>query len=433
MHEITFRRRDFLGSAAMTIAGTQLGFAGTASAQSSAMKSRSSEIRPFRINVPAAALADLRRRIASTRFPGRETVTDRSQGVRLVKFQELVRYWGTGYDWRKCEAKLNAIPQFVTEIDGLEIQFAHIKSRHPNAMPLIMTHGWPGSVLELVKIVGPLTDPTAHGGRAEDAFDLVLPSMPGYGFSGKPKSTGWGPARIGRAWHELMMRLGYKHYVSQGGDWGSVVSDVMARQAPAGLLGIHVNMPATVPPEIAKALQDGDPAPEGLSAEEKSAYAQLVKLYTLGSGYAGIMVTRPQTIGYSLADSPSGLAAWFYDKFADWTYTGGEPERELTRDEMLDDITLYWLTNTGTSSAQLYWENNANNFNAVDISIPAAITVFPGEIYCAPRSWAEKSYHKLVYYHKVDKGGHFAAWEQPQLFATEIRAAFKSLRTPNEA
>jgi pimeloyl-ACP methyl ester carboxylesterase len=345
-----------------------------------------------------------------------------------VKFQELVRYWGTGYDWRKCEAKLNAIPQFVTEIDGLEIQFAHIKSRHPNAMPLIMTHGWPGSVLELVKIIGPLTDPTAHGGRAEDAFDLVLPSMPGYGFSGKPKSTGWGPARIGRAWHELMMRLGYKHYVSQGGDWGSVVSDVMARQAPAGLLGIHVNMPATVPPEIAKALQDGDPAPEGLSAEEKIAYAPLVKLYTLGSGYAGIMVTRPETIGYSLADSPSGLAAWFYDKFADWTYTGGEPERELTRDEMLDDITLYWLTNTGTSSAQLYWENNANNFNAVDISISAAITVFPGEIYCAPRSWAEKSYHKLVYYHKVDKGGHFAAWEQPQLFATEIRAAFKSLR-----
>jgi pimeloyl-ACP methyl ester carboxylesterase len=433
MHEIIYRRRDFLGSAVMTIAGAQLGLAGTASAQSSAMKSRSSEIHPFRINVPAASLADLRRRIAATRFPGRETVTDRSQGVQLVKFQELVRYWGTGYDWRKCEAKLNAIPQFATEIDGLEIQFAHIKSRYPNAMPLIMTHGWPGSVLELVKIIGPLTDPTAHGGRAEDAFDLVLPSMPGYGFSGKPKGTGWGPARIGHAWHELMMRLGYKHYVSQGGDWGSVISDVMARQAPAGLLGIHVNMPATVPPEIAKALQDGDTAPDGLSAEEKLAYAQLVKLYTLGSGYAGIMVTRPQTIGYSLADSPSGLAAWFYDKFADWTYTGGDPERELTRDEMLDDITLYWLTNTGTSSAQLYWENNANNFNAVDISIPAAITVFPGEIYCAPRSWAEKSYHKLVYYHKVDKGGHFAAWEQPQLFATEIRAAFKSLRAPHEA
>jgi len=385
-------------------------------------------IRPFRINVPEEALIDLRRRIAATRWPDRETVADRSQGVPLATIQPLVRYWGTEYDWRKAEAKLNALPQFVTEIDGLDIQFVHVRSRHPNSMPLIMTHGWPGSIFELLKVVGPLTDPTAHGGRAEDAFDLVLPSMPGYGFSGKPQSTGWGPDHIARAWAELMRRLGYKRYVSQGGDWGSVISDVMARQAPAGLLGIHVNMPATVPPEIAKALSCGEPAPAGLSPEEKAAYEQMDALYKKGSGYALMMVTRPQTLGYSLADSPVGLAAWFYDKFADWTYTGGQPEKELTRDEMLDDITLYWVTNTGTSSARLYWENNANNFNAVDINIPAAITVFPGEIYRAPRSWAERSYHKLIYYHAVDKGGHFAAWEQPELFAAEIRAAFRPLR-----
>jgi pimeloyl-ACP methyl ester carboxylesterase len=283
-------------------------------------------------------------------------------------------------------------------------------------------------VFELLKTVGPLTDPPAYGGRAEDAFDLVLPSMPGYGFSEKPQGTGWGPERIARAWDVLMKRLGYTRYVSQGGDWGSVVSDVMLRQGPAGLLGIHVNMPATVPPEIAKALQAGDPPPSGLTPEEQAAYEQMHALYKKGSGYALMMVTRPQTLGYSLADSPVGLAAWFYDKFADWTYSGGEPERSLTRDEMLDDITLYWLTNTGTSGARLYWENNANNFNAVDISLPAAITVFPGEIYQAPRSWAERSYHQLIYYNKVDKGGHFAAWEQPELFAGEIRAAFRSRR-----
>jgi pimeloyl-ACP methyl ester carboxylesterase len=374
------------------------------------------------------ALVDLRRRIAATRWPDRETVNDRSQGVQLAKIQELVRYWGTDYDWRKVEAQLKALPQFVTTIDGLDIHFIHVRSRHPNALPLIITHGWPGSILELVKVIGPLTDPTAHGGRAEDAFDLVLPSMPGYGFSAQPKSTGWGPDRIARAWDVLMTRLGYTRYVSQGGDWGSVVADAMGRQAPAGLLGIHVNMPATVPPEIAKALSSGEPAPAGLSPEEQAAYEQMDALYKKGSGYALMMVTRPQTLGYSLADSPVGLAAWFYDKFADWTYSGGEPERSLTRDEMLDDITLYWLTNTGTSGARLYWENNANNFNAVDISLPAAITVFPGEIYQAPRSWAERSYHQLMYYNKVDKGGHFAAWEEPELFAAEIRAAFRSLR-----
>jgi pimeloyl-ACP methyl ester carboxylesterase len=386
------------------------------------------EVRSFCVDVPDEAVADLRRRVAATRWPDRETVGDRSQGAQLAKIQELVRYWGTDYDWRKVEAKLNALPQFMTGIDGLDIHFIHVRSSHQDALPLIMTHGWPGSVLELVKVIGPLTDPTAHGGRAEDAFDLVLPSMPGYGFSARPTSAGWGPDRIAHAWAELMGRLGYQRYVSQGGDWGSVVSDVMARQAPAGLLGIHVNMPATVPPEIAKALQDGDPAPPGLSAAEKAAYDQMDALYKTGSGYGGMMVTRPQTLGYSLADSPAGLAAWFYDKFADWTYSGGDPERSLTKDEMLDDISLYWFTGTATSSARLYWDNNANNFNAVDISLPAAVTVFPGEIYRAPRSWAERAYHNLIYFNEVDKGGHFAAWEQPDLFAAEMRAAFRSLR-----
>jgi pimeloyl-ACP methyl ester carboxylesterase len=385
-------------------------------------------IRPFHINVAEAQLVDLRQRVVATRWPNKKTVSDRSQGAQLAKIQELVRYWGTDYDWRKAETKLNALPEFVTTIDGPDIQFVWVRSRNANAMPLIMTHGWPGSIFELLKVIGPLTDPTVYGGRAEDAFDLVLPSMPGYGFSGKPQGTSWNPDHIARAWAELMQRLGYKRYVAQGGDWGSVVADVMARQAPAGLIGIHVNMPATVPANVAKALTDGDPAPAGPSDKEKAAFASMNALYTKGGGYAGMMVTRPQTIGYSLADSPAGLAAWFYDKFADWTYSGGQPERALTCDEMLDDVTLYWVTNTGTSSAQLYWENNANNFNAVDISLPAAITVFPGEIYRAPRSWSERSYHKLIYFHEVDKGVHFAAWEQPQLFSEEIRTAFRSLR-----
>ena len=385
-------------------------------------------IRPFTVHVPDAALVDLVRRLAETRWPDREAVDDRSQGVQLAKMQDLVRYWRTDYDWRKAEAKLNTLPQYVTTIDGIEIHFIHIRSRHPNAMPLIMTHGWPGSVFELLKVIGPLTDPTAYGGRAEDAFDLVLPSMPGYGFSSRPQGTGWKPDHIARAWEELMSRLGYKHYVAQGGDWGAVIADMMAKQQPAGLLGIHVNMPATVPPEIARALLFGGPPPPGLTPEEKLAYEMLDNFYKKGSGYALIMSTRPQTLGYSLADSPVGLAAWFYDKFAEWTYTGGEPEKELTRDEMLDDITLYWLTNTGTSGARLYWEDNANPFNAVDVFIPAAVTVFPGEIYRAPKSWCQRAYHKLMYFHEVDKGGHFAAWEQPALFAQEIRAAFRSLR-----
>jgi pimeloyl-ACP methyl ester carboxylesterase len=386
------------------------------------------DVRPFRVSVPEEDLVELRRRIATTRWPDPETVGDRSQGVQLAKLQELVRYWADGYDWRKAEAKLNALPQFVTKIDGLDIHFLHVRSQHPDALPLVMTHGWPGSVFELLNTIDPLTNPTAHGGSAEDAFHLVLPSMPGYGFSERPQGTGWGPARMARAWDQLMRRLGYQQYVSQGGDWGAVVSDVLAAQAPTGLLGIHVNMPATVPPEIAEALLQGGPPPAGLSEDEKIAYQGMDALYKQGSGYALMMVTRPQTLGYSLADSPVGLAAWFYDKFADWTYSGGEPERSLSRDAMLDDITLYWLTKTATSGARLYWENNANNFNAVDVSLPAAITVFPGEIYQAPRSWAERAYHNLIYFNKVDRGGHFAAWEEPELFASELRAAFRSLR-----
>jgi pimeloyl-ACP methyl ester carboxylesterase len=390
-------------------------------------------IRPFRASIPEAAIADLRQRIAATRWPGRETVNDRSQGVQLEPFQELVRYWGTDYDWRKAEAKLNAYPQFVTRIDGLDIHFIHVRSRHPNALPLIITHGWPGSVFELLKTIGPLTDPTAFGGRAEDAFDVVIPSMPGYGFSGKPTGTGWGPERMASAWDVLMKRLGYTRYVAQGGDWGSVVAQAQGRQAPSGLRGIHLNMPATVPADIARALASGEAAPAGLSAKEKLAYEAMKRLYTRGGGYAGVMVTRPQTLGYSLSDSPVGQAAWFYDKFADWTFSGGMPERSLTKDEMLDDITLYWLTNTATSASQLYWENNNNNFNVVEqrtreIKVPVGVTVFPGEIYQAPKSWAQRAFPKLAYFNEVDRGGHFAAWEEPQLFAAEVRAAFRSVR-----
>ena len=390
-------------------------------------------VRPFRIHVSDAAVKELRERVQATRWPARETVNDQSQGVQLERIQSLVKYWGTGYDWRKVEAKLNALPQFTTKIDGIDIQFVHVRSRHPNAMPLVITHGWPGSVMELLKVVGPLTDPTAYGGKAEDAFDLVIPSMPGYGFSGKPTGPGWGAERIGSAWDVLMKRLGYKNYVSQGGDWGSVVADAMGRQAPAGLLGIHVNMPATVPAEVATALKHGDSAPGNLTPVEKAAFESLNKLYTKGAGYAGMMVTRPQTLGYGLTDSPVGLAAFFYDKFTEWTHSGGNAEKALTRDEMLDNISLYWFTNSAVSSAQLYWENNNNNFNAVEqktaqIKVPVAITVFPGEIYRAPRTWAERAYPKLTYFNEVDKGGHFASWEQPQLFSEELRKAFKSLR-----
>jgi pimeloyl-ACP methyl ester carboxylesterase len=390
-------------------------------------------IRPFKVNVPEAALSDLRQRVRATRWPDKETVTDQSQGVQLAKIQTLVQYWGTGYDWRKVETRLNGLPQFVTKIDGLDIHFIHVRSRHPHALPVIITHGWPGSVLELEKTIRPLTDPTAYGGRAEDAFDVVIPSMPGYGFSERPTGTGWDPERIGRAWAVLMQRLGYTQYVSQGGDWGSVIADAMGRQAPPGLLGIHVNMPATVPDNIVKALNDGDPAPVGLSPAETAAFDSLSNFFTKNAGYGIMMVTRPQTVGYGLTDSPAGLAAWMYDKFAQWTYSGGQPERSLSRDEMLDDITLYWLTNSAVSSARLYWENNNNNFGATaqktnEISVPVAVTVFPGEIYRAPKSWTEHAYSHLIYFNEVDKGGHFAAWEEPELFASELRAAFRSLR-----
>jgi pimeloyl-ACP methyl ester carboxylesterase len=393
-------------------------------------------IRPFRVDIPDEQLVDLRRRIAMTRWPDQETVADQSQGVPLATMKELASYWGTDYDWRKAEAKLNAYPQFVTNIDGLDIHFIHVRSPHPNAMPLIVTHGWPGSVIEQLKIIDPLTNPTAHGGRAEDAFDVVIPSMPGYGFSGKPTSPGWGPEHMARAWPELMKRLGYTRFVAQGGDWGAFVVDQMGLQAPAGLLAIHTNMPATVPADVDKALLAGAPAPSGLSADEQRAYEQLVRTFKQVD-YARLMASRPQTL-YGIADSPVGLAAWLLDH----NDADGQPAAavasalkrttsatgELTRDEILDNITLYWLTNTGVSASRLYWEYKGGFFNAKGVAIPVAVTVFPGEQYQAPRSWTERAYPKLIYYNKVDKGGHFAAWEQPELFSGEVRAAFRSLR-----
>ena len=385
-------------------------------------------IRPLQVHVPEAALVDLRRRIADTRWPDKETVTDRSQGNQLGKLQEIVRYWGTEYDWRKVEAQLNALPMFMTEIDGGDIHFIHVKSRHANALPVIITHGWPGSVLEQMKVIEPLTNPTAHGGQAEDAFDVVIPSMPGYGFSGKPTGTGWNPDRIARAWAELMKRLGYTRYVAQGGDWGSPVSSAMARQAPTGLLGIHINLPATIPPDVAAVLAAGGPAPAGLTDKERVAFDSLDTFYKKYRAYGAMMGTRPQTIGYALTDSPVGLAAWIYD------YNNGEPERLLNRDDVLDDITLYWLTNTATSAARLYWETSGQSVllaaaqKTSEISLPVAITVFPGEVYRAPETWARRAYRNLIYFHEVDKGGHFAAWEQPALFSAELRAAFRSLR-----
>ena len=400
----------------------------------------SDEIRPFRVNVPEDALVDLRRRINATSWPDQETVTDESQGVQLATMREVARYWGTDYDWRKCEAKLNALPQFMTEIDGLDIHFIHVRSKHENALPVIVTHGWPGSVIEQLKIIDPLTNPTAHGGSVSDAFDLVIPSIPGYGFSARPTTTGWDPDRTARAWVVLMKRLGYSQFVAQGGDLGAVVSHVMAKQAPPELLGIHVNLPATIPPDIAKALRSGDPPPSGLSADERRAYEQLTSLFTKKRAYATMMATRPQTL-YGIADSPVGLAAWLLDHGDGYGQPAaaimsavlgrtinGHPADGLTRDDVLDDITLYWLTNTAISSARFYWENKFNVYNAADISIPAAVSVFPGENYQAPRSWTERAYHKLIYYNNVDKGGHYAAWEQPQLFSEEVRAGLRALR-----
>ena len=390
-------------------------------------------IRPFQVNVPEAELADLRRRVSATKWPERETVADESQGVQLSTIQKLARYWATEYDWRKCEAKLNARPQFLTEIDGLDIHFIHVRSKHENALPLIVTHGWPGSVIEQLKIIDPLTDPTAHGASASDAFDLVIPSMPGYGFSGKPTTTGWDPVRIARAWIVLMKRLGYTRFAAQGGDWGDSVTEQMALQAPPELIGIHVNMPATVPADIAKALQLGGAAPSGLSADERHAYDQLEFFYKHGLGYATEMANRPQTL-YGIADSPVGLAAWILDhdersyELMARIFDGQPQPGGLTRDDVLDNITGYWLTNTAISSARLYWENKLAFFNVKNVTIPVAVSVFPDEIYASPRSWTERAYPKLIHYNKLDRGGHFAAWEQPQLFIQELRTGLRSLR-----
>ena len=393
-------------------------------------------IRPFKVAIPEDALADLRRRLSATRWPDRETVADESQGAQLDKLRTLVRYWGTDYDWRKAEAKLNALPQFVTTIDGVAIHFIHVRSRHANALPVIVTHGWPGSVFEQLKIIAPLADPTVHGGRAEDAFDVVVPSLPGYGFSGKPTGTGWDPERIARAWAELMKRLGYKRYVAQGGDWGAPVSSAMARQAPAGLLAIHVNLPATIPPEVAAAL-GGGPAPKGLSDKESAVLDALMAGARKGnSAYFTMLTARPQTVGYGVTDSPAGLAAWIlvHPGFSQWKY-GDDAARSPTRDDVLDNITLYWLTNTAASAGRLYWENGARGSVIVaaaqktaEIELPVAITVFPDDVYRAPETWARRAYRKLIYFNEVDRGGHFAAWEQPELFAAELRAAFRSLR-----
>ena len=393
-------------------------------------------VRPFRARVPQKELDDLRRRLAATRWPDRETVADRSQGAQLSLLRELVRYWGSDYDWRKAEAKLNAFPQYKTRIDGLDIHFIHVRSRHPNALPLIITHGWPGSVFEQIKLVGPLADPTAFGGRAEDAFDVVIPSLPGYGFSAQPAEAGWGSERIGRAWDVLMKRLGYTRYVAQGGDWGAGVVQAMGRQAPAGLLGIHTNLPATIPNEVGAALAGGGAAPAGLSEQERAVFDALRAYGQNGNmAYLTMMGARPQAVGYGLTDSPAGLAGWMlvHPGFAQWTY-GKDPKQSPTKDEVLDDFTLYWLTNSAASAARLYWENRSQNLISAasqkteEVSVPVAITVFPDEVYRAPETWARRAFRNLIYFREADRGGHFAAWEYPELFAAELRAAFKTLR-----
>ena len=430
-------RRQLLTTAAIGVAA-----AGAASLfpASTVPAATGEAIRPFRIDIPEKDLVDLRDRLAATRWPEKETVSDDSQGVPLATMRELVHHWQTDYDWRKIEARLNTLPQFLTEIDGLDVHFIHVRSRHDNALPLIVSHGWPGSVIEQLKIIDPLANPTAHGGSASDAFDLVIPSLPGYGFSGKPTQTGWDPARIARAWIVLMKRLGYTRFVAQGGDWGSPICNEMGKLAPPELLGVHVNLPGTVPPEIFKLIAVGDPPPSDLSAGERRAFDQIKLSFTKRRAYALEMGTRPQTL-YGLADSPVALAAWLVDHGDGYAQpaasitsavlgrtVNGHSAGDLTRDDLLDDITLYWLTNTGVSAGRIYWENKINLYVAANVPIPAAITVFPGENYQAPRSWAEKAYPKLIYFSEVDRGGHFAAWEQPALFSTEVRSAFRSLR-----
>ena len=422
-------RRDILGALA-TVGATSLLPALPSAADDG------SAIIPFRITIPDEQIAELRRRIAATRWPDRETVSDQSQGAKLEELQQLVRYWRSDYDWRKVEARLNALPQFMTTIDGVNIHFIHVRSRHPNALPVIVSHGWPGSIIEQLKIIAPVTDPTAHGGSAADAFDVVIPSLPGFGFSGKPTGTGWDPDRIARAWSELMKRLGYSRYVAQGGDWGTPISSAMARQSPPGLLGIHINLPAAVPSEVAAAL-GGGPLPAGLSEKEREVVEALMANAKAGNlAYFTMLTARPQTVGYGATDSPAGLAAWVlvHPGFARWSY-GADASQSPTKDDVLDNITLYWLTNTAASAARLYWENGPRGSVIVsaaqrtaEISLPVAITVFPEDVYRAPETWARRTYHNLIYFHETDTGGHFAAWEQPELFSAELRAAFASLR-----
>jgi pimeloyl-ACP methyl ester carboxylesterase len=429
----SLNRRDLLATAAA--AGAAVAAPDSFAAKAHAA-TEDKAIHPFHINVPQEALDDLRRRVKTTRWPDKETVTDQSQGVQLATTQKLAHYWQTDHDWRKIEARMNTLPQFVTEIDGLDIHFIHVRSKHENALPLIVTHGWPGSVIEQLKIIDPLTNPTAHGGSASDAFDLVIPSLPGYGFSGKPTAPGWTPVSIARAWATLMQRLGYTRYAAQGGDWGNAVSEVMALQQPPGLLGIHTNMAATVPADVSKALSVGGPPPAGLSADEKHAWDQLDDFYRHGLGYAQEMSNRPQTL-YGIADSPVGLAAWMLDhdirSYAMISRVFDGKTEGLSRDDVLDNVTLYWLTNTAISSARLYWDTTQIStgggfFDVRGVAIPVAVSAFPDEIYAAPRSWAERAYPKLIHYNKLDQGGHFAAWEQPKIFSEEIRASFKPLR-----